>query len=130
MYFFVHIEIYFSRRLPNVSLLVQGRLQLRLHNDVATREFSEARFRVLVAVKKICSYVLTRSSNPLVSGMATTAVSFHTGSSVFTMVRVLNFSLPSLPSFTVTNGSLLPKRGENLVRKMQGFRLHFKVPDS
>ena len=42
--------------------------------------------------------------------MATTAVSFHTGSSVFMMVLVLNFSLPSLPSFTVTNGSLLPAK--------------------
>ena len=63
---------------------------------------------VLVSAASFDSYHLTRSSSPLVSGMATTAVSFHTGSSVFIMVRVLNFSRPSLPSFTVTNGSLLP----------------------
>ena len=62
-------------------------------------------------------YPLTRSSNPLVSGMATTAVSFHTGSSVFIMVRVLNFSRPSLPSFTVTNGSLLPVKNGHLVKR-------------
>ena len=42
--------------------------------------------------------------------MATTVDSFHTGSSVLSIVRVLNFSLPSLPCFTVTNGSLLPKK--------------------
>ena len=44
------------------------------------------------------------------SGMATTVDSFHTGSSVLSIVRVLNFSLPSLPCFTVTNGSLLPEK--------------------
>ena len=41
--------------------------------------------------------------------MATTVDSFQTGSSVLSIVRVLNFSLPSLPCFTVTNGSLLPE---------------------
>ena len=42
--------------------------------------------------------------------MATTVDSFQTGSSVLSIVRVLNFSLPSLPCFTVTNGSLLPEK--------------------
>lgn len=42
--------------------------------------------------------------------MATTVDSFHTGSSVLSIVRVLNFSLPSLPCLTVTNGSLLPEK--------------------
>lgn len=42
--------------------------------------------------------------------MATTVDSFHTGWRVLSIVRVLNFSLPSLPSFTVTKGSLLPER--------------------
>ena len=44
------------------------------------------------------------------SGIATTVDSFHTGSSVLSIVRVLNFSLPSLPCLTVTNGSLLPEK--------------------
>ena len=42
--------------------------------------------------------------------MATTVDSFHTGASVLSIVRVLNFSLPSLPCLTVTNGSLLPEK--------------------